>query len=77
MWIWGVIWTREDVQPDDEVTWYDSKEEAVDEYNGRGDKYWRCPLVRATVNPPVVMAEMIVSPFEAGYDNFYYRPESS
>lgn len=72
--IWGVIWTRDDVKPEDEVTWYSSKDEAVSEYNRRGDKYWHCPLVIADVYPHVVVHEA-PSPFEHGYDNFYYREE--
>lgn len=70
--IWGVIWTREDVKPTDEVCWYSTKEEAISEYNGRGDKYWHCPLVKATITTPETV-HVAPSPFEYGYDNFYYR----
>ncbi len=73
--IWGVIWTRDEVKPDDEVTWYESKDEAVREFNGRGDNYWHCPIVRATVNPPVVM-HSAPCPFDHGYDDFYFPQET-
>lgn len=74
--VWGIIWARGDVKPDDEVTWYSSKDEAVREFNGRGDKYWHCPLVMANMNPPVVIHEA-PCPFDHGYDNFYYTDEAA
>ena len=72
--LWGVIWTRGDEVA--EPTWYDSKEEAISEWNQRGDKYWHCPLVTTEIGPVTVKKQLTASPFEAGYDNFYYHEDA-
>lgn len=70
--IWGVAWSR--TGDNEGITWYDTEEEAVAEYNSRDDKYWPSTLVRSGSIQPVTVHRTETPPWENDYTNHQYLP---
>jgi len=72
--IWGIIWTRDGNNT--EPSWYETKEDAVAEYNSRDDKYWPSYLVVGRIADISIVHSSNPAgppPWERDYECHYYQ----
>ena len=75
--VWGIVWVRDEQDENNEPSWYESEDDAVYEYNQRGDKYWASRLVTGTITSVEVKHDGYnsVPPWGRDYDGNYYLQE--